>query len=97
MSDVALDPYTSHGHDGIVNEEGEVLNDETVEALIQMALVQAEAGRRHGGSSDMMDGRIKAIRLHWIGMDFSLLAFMRIAPNMPLLFMVLSEMRSLHS
>lgn len=63
MSDVALDPYTSHGHDGIVNEEGEVLNDETVEALIQMALVQAEAGVDMVAPSDMMDGRIKAIRL----------------------------------
>lgn len=63
MSDVALDPYTSHGHDGIVNGEGEVLNDETVEALVQMALVQAEAGVDMVAPSDMMDGRIGAIRL----------------------------------
>ena len=62
ISDVALDPYTSHGHDGIVNERGEIVNDATIEHLIQMALVQAEAGVDFIAPSDMMDGRVKALR-----------------------------------
>lgn len=62
MADVALDPFTSHGHDGLVNEKGEILNDETVECLIQMALMQARAGVDFVAPSDMMDGRIGAIR-----------------------------------
>jgi porphobilinogen synthase len=61
MTDIALDPYNSHGHDGIVRE-GEIVNDETVEALVRMALAQAEAGADILGPSDMMDGRIGAIR-----------------------------------
>ena len=61
MTDVALDPYNANGHDGIVRD-GVILNDETVEALVKMALVQAEAGADILGPSDMMDGRIGAIR-----------------------------------
>ncbi|MFV3130174.1 porphobilinogen synthase [Niveispirillum sp. KHB5.9] len=61
LGDVALDPYTSHGHDGIV-KDGYVLNEETVEALVRQALVQAEAGCDIVAPSDMMDGRIGAIR-----------------------------------
>jgi porphobilinogen synthase len=61
MTDVALDPYNSDGHDGLVRD-GVVLNDETVEALARMALAQAEAGADILGPSDMMDGRIGAIR-----------------------------------
>ncbi len=61
MTDVALDPYNAHGHDGLV-QGGVILNDETVEALVRMALVQAEAGADILGPSDMMDGRIGAIR-----------------------------------
>ena len=61
MSDVALDPYNSLGHDGIVRD-GVILNDETVEALVKMALAQAAAGADILGPSDMMDGRIGAIR-----------------------------------
>ncbi len=61
LCDVALDPYTSHGHDGIVGH-GHVLNDETVEVLIRQSLVQAEAGCDVIAPSDMMDGRIGAIR-----------------------------------
>lgn len=61
MCDVALDPYTSHGHDGLLRE-GEILNDETVEALVRQTLVQAEAGCDIIAPSDMMDGRIGAIR-----------------------------------
>jgi porphobilinogen synthase len=61
MSDVALDPYTTHGHDGLMGE-GHILNDETVAILVQQALVQAHAGADIIAPSDMMDGRIKAIR-----------------------------------
>ncbi|MGH1354889.1 MAG: porphobilinogen synthase [Thalassovita sp.] len=61
MSDVALDPYNSNGHDGIV-EDGIILNDETVDALVKQALEQARAGVDIIGPSDMMDGRIGAIR-----------------------------------
>jgi porphobilinogen synthase len=62
LTDVALDPYTSHGHDGIVDDSGKVLNDETVEVLVAQALVQAAAGADIVAPSDMMDGRIGAIR-----------------------------------
>ena len=61
MCDVALDPFTSHGHDGLMRE-GEILNDETVEVLVRQALVQVEAGCDIIAPSDMMDGRIGAIR-----------------------------------
>lgn len=59
--DVALDPYTSHGHDGLL-KDGVILNDETLEVLARQALVQAEAGADIVAPSDMMDGRVKAIR-----------------------------------
>lgn len=62
ICDVALDPYTSHGHDGILNEEGDVDNDATLEALRNQALVLAKAGADIVAPSDMMDGRIMAIR-----------------------------------
>jgi porphobilinogen synthase len=62
MCDVALDPYTSHGHDGLL-VDGEIRNDETVEVLVRQALIQADAGCDILGPSDMMDGRIGAIRL----------------------------------
>ncbi|MFP5480649.1 MAG: porphobilinogen synthase [Alphaproteobacteria bacterium] len=61
MTDVALDPYNAHGHDGLV-VDGVILNDETVEALVKMALAQAESGADILGPSDMMDGRILAMR-----------------------------------
>jgi porphobilinogen synthase len=61
LCDVALDPYTSHGHDGLLRD-GEILNDETVAVLVRQALVQAEAGCDIIAPSDMMDGRIGAIR-----------------------------------
>ena len=61
MTDIALDPYNANGHDGIVRD-GIILNDETVEALVKMALAQAEAGADILGPSDMMDGRIGAMR-----------------------------------
>lgn len=62
ICDVALDPFTSHGHDGLINEAGYVLNDETTTSLVKQALVQAEAGADVVAPSDMMDGRIGAIR-----------------------------------
>lgn len=62
ITDVALDPFTSHGQDGLIDEAGYVLNDETVEVLIKQALSHAEAGADVVAPSDMMDGRIGAIR-----------------------------------
>ncbi|MEO0062163.1 MAG: hypothetical protein RLZZ08_723 [Pseudomonadota bacterium] len=62
LTDVALDPYTAHGQDGLVDDAGYVLNDATVEMLVGQALVQAEAGSDIVAPSDMMDGRIGAIR-----------------------------------
>ena len=63
LTDVALDPYTSHGQDGVLDANGYVLNEETVDILMRQALVQAEAGVDIVAPSDMMDGRIGAIRL----------------------------------
>ena len=62
ITDVALDPYTNHGHDGLLHEDGRILNDETVAVLIEQALVQAAAGADVIAPSDMMDGRVGAIR-----------------------------------
>jgi len=63
ITDVALDPYTTHGQDGIIDESGYVMNDDTVEVLVKQALSHAEAGADIVAPSDMMDGRIGAIRL----------------------------------
>ena len=62
MTDVALDPFTSHGQDGLLDDTGYIMNEETVEVLVQQALTQAEAGVDIVAPSDMMDGRIGAIR-----------------------------------
>lgn len=62
MTDIALDPYSPHGHDGLMNEDGYIMNDETVDALVRQALCHANAGADILGPSDMMDGRIGAIR-----------------------------------
>lgn len=62
LTDVALDPYTSHGHDGIVNAKQEIDNDATLEVLVKQALSQARAGTDFIAPSDMMDGRVKMIR-----------------------------------
>ena len=62
MTDVALDPYSCDGHDGLVDENGIILNDETIELLQKQALTQARAGADFIGPSDMMDGRVGAIR-----------------------------------
>ena len=62
ITDVALDPFTTHGHDGVIDEQGVILNDETVAILVKMAVSQAAAGCDIVAPSDMMDGRIGAIR-----------------------------------
>ena len=62
ITDVALDPYSDNGHDGIIGENGVILNDETVELLAKMAVVHAKAGADMVAPSDMMDGRVAAIR-----------------------------------
>lgn len=62
MTDVALDPYTSHGQDGVLDDQGRILNDETTAILVRQALAQAEAGVDIVAPSDMMDGRIGKIR-----------------------------------
>ena len=62
VTDVALDPFTTHGHDGVMNEAGEILNDASVDVLVRQALSQARAGVDIVAPSDMMDGRIGAIR-----------------------------------
>ena len=63
LTDIALDPYTSHGHDGLVDGRGRIVNDETLQVLTAQALVQAAAGADIVAPSDMMDGRVGAIRL----------------------------------
>ena len=69
LCDVALDPYTSHGHDGLLRD-GAIINDETVEVLVKQALVEAEAGCDIIAPSDMMDGRVAAIRASLDQADF---------------------------
>jgi porphobilinogen synthase len=63
ITDIALDPFSSKGHDGIVSDDGEILNDETVAVLVKQAISHAQAGADVVAPSDMMDGRIGAIRL----------------------------------
>jgi len=70
ITDVALDPFTSHGQDGLIDASGYVLNDETVEVLVKQALSHAEAGADVVAPSDMMDGRIGAIRTALEGRGF---------------------------
>ncbi|MGE0700028.1 MAG: porphobilinogen synthase [Hyphomicrobiaceae bacterium] len=62
VTDAALDPYTSHGHDGLLDDRGRILNDPTIEVLVQQSLALAEAGSDCIAPSDMMDGRVGAIR-----------------------------------
>ncbi|WP_414566495.1 MULTISPECIES: porphobilinogen synthase [unclassified Anabaena] len=62
MTDVALDPFTTHGHDGLIDDKGTIVNDPTVEVLVKMAMSQAAAGANFVAPSDMMDGRVGAIR-----------------------------------
>ena len=78
LCDVALDPFTSHGHDGLLRD-GEILNDETVAVLVKQALVQAEAGCDIIAPSDMMDGRVGAIRKALDAADFTDVSIMAYA------------------
>jgi porphobilinogen synthase len=78
LCDVALDPYTSHGHDGLLRN-GVILNDETVEVLVRQALVEAEAGCDIIAPSDMMDGRVGAIRAALDQADFADVSIMAYA------------------
>jgi porphobilinogen synthase len=78
LCDVALDPYTSHGHDGLLRD-GAILNDETVEVLVKQALVEAEAGCDVIAPSDMMDGRVAAIRSALDQADFADVSIMAYA------------------
>jgi porphobilinogen synthase len=71
VTDVALDPYSSEGHDGLVAEDGRILNDETVAVLVKQALSHARAGADVISPSDMMDGRVRAIRAALDGEDFT--------------------------
>lgn len=70
ITDVALDPFTDHGHDGLMSTDGRILNDETVAHLARMALVHAQAGADLVAPSDMMDGRVGAIREALDGQGF---------------------------
>ena len=78
LADVALDPFTSHGHDGLL-KDGVILNDETVAVLVKQALVQAEAGCDIIAPSDMMDGRVAAIRKGLDAADFTNVSIMSYA------------------
>ena len=82
LCDVALDPFTSHGHDGLI-EDGRILNDETVAVLVRQALVQAEAGCDIIAPSDMMDGRVGAIREALDAAGFSTCRSWPMRRNMP--------------
>ncbi|MDO9411895.1 MAG: porphobilinogen synthase [Pseudolabrys sp.] len=78
LCDVALDPFTSHGHDGLLRDDGVIMNDETVAVLVKQALVQAQAGCDIIAPSDMMDGRVGAIRKaldHTDLLDVSIMAY----------------------
>jgi porphobilinogen synthase len=79
MTDVALDPYSSYGHDGIV-KDGEIVNDETVDALVKMSLSHAQAGADFVAPSDMMDGRIGAIREAFEESGFTKIGIMAYSP-----------------
>jgi porphobilinogen synthase len=80
LCDVALDPYTSHGHDGLMRD-GTILNDETVAVLVKQALVQARAGCDIIAPSDMMDGRVGAIRKALDGANFTDVSIMAFSPS----------------
>ncbi|MCF8477025.1 MAG: porphobilinogen synthase [Pseudolabrys sp.] len=79
LCDVALDPFTSHGHDGLLRDDGVILNDETVAVLVKQALVQAQAGCDIIAPSDMMDGRVGAIRKALDGENFTDVSIMAYA------------------
>ena len=81
IADLALDPYTTHGHDGILSSDGRVDNDKTVEVLAQASILAAEAGYDMVAPSDMMDGRILKIRKCLDGQGYAKRALYLIPPN----------------
>lgn len=96
ITDVALDPFTTHGQDGIIDEQGYVLNDETTEVLVKQALSHAQAGADVVAPSDMMDGRIGAFVKHWKRRGTFILKSWLIPLNMPRITMGHFVMRSGH-
>ena len=91
MTDVALDPYTSHGHDGLI-KNNKILNDETIKILIEQSLLQAEMGSDILAPSDMMDGRIGEIRKALDKNNFITYNYYHMLLNMHQIFMVHLEM-----
>ena len=87
MTDVALDPFTTHGQDGLIDDTGYVLNDETTEVLCKQAVSHAEAGADIVGPSDMMDGRIGEIREALESSGIFTTRILAYSPNMPPVFM----------
>ena len=85
QTDIALDPYTNHGHDGLVID-GEIVNDETIAVLCKMALSHAEAGVDWVAPSDMMDGRVGALRVALDDAGFSHVVSWPIRPSTPRAF-----------
>ena len=92
MTDVALDPYTSHGHDGIIKNK-KILNDETIQILSKQALLQSQMGCDVIAPSDMMDGRIGVIRKVLDKNNFKDVNYYLIPQNMHRVFMVHLEMQ----
>jgi porphobilinogen synthase len=92
ITDVALDPYTSHGQDGLIDDSGYVLNDETVTILAKQADSHAEAGADVVAPSDMMDGRIGAIRETLDRSSHSLVKILSYSAKYASSFMAHSEM-----
>ena len=90
---MALDPYTDHGHDSVFDDQGRIENDRTVDKLVEQARILATAGCDIITPSDMMDGRVGAIREMLKQMDIQILSYYLMPLNMHLPFMVLSEMR----
>jgi porphobilinogen synthase len=86
ITDIALDPYTSHGQDGLIDDNGYVMNDETVHVLCQQAISHAQSGADIVAPSDMMDGRVGAIRE---SLDSQRFIHTRIRPSMLQVFMAL--------
>ena len=94
LTDVALDPYTLHGQDGIIDEKGYVLNDITTDILIKQAVSHAEAGADIVAPSDMMEDVLVVFVRHWKKMVISIRKLWRILQNMRLIIMVHSVMQS---
>lgn len=93
ITDIALDPYTSHGQDGLIDDNGYVMNDETVQVLCQQAIAHAQSGADIVAPSDMMDGRVGQFEKVLIANVLFILEFWRIRPSMLQVFTVLFVMQ----